>query len=171
MKLCGVPGVIDQLARSVVLGGKMKGTALRAMSPALAIRFTVLMTLIPDANYPAVMEALLGDLVLVPWQRPCRMPTAAVACTWRKALGPAPLERLRDMALADVDGEHRSHDYRAVAAGDLEVGSIDGSLIRVRILPPTGRRSGQRAPRMVRPRSRSCGNCGSPSRPPAPPLP
>ncbi|HXZ77343.1 MAG TPA: hypothetical protein VEH31_41620, partial [Streptosporangiaceae bacterium] len=56
---------------------------------------------------------------------------AAVACTWRAALGPAPLERLRDLVLAGIDGEHRSHDYRAVTAGELEVGSIDGSLIRV----------------------------------------
>jgi len=130
-ELCGVPGVIGEVARSVVLGGRVKGAARRAMSPALAIRFTLLMTLMPDADYPAVMEALLGDLVLVPWQRPCRVPTAAAACTWREALGPAPLERLRDLALAGVDGEHRAHDYRAVTAGGLEVGSIDGSLIRV----------------------------------------
>jgi len=130
-ELCGIPGVIDQIARSAVLGGRVKGAARRAMSPALAIRFTVLMTLMPDADYPAVMEALLGDLVLVPWQRPCRVPTAAVACTWREALGPAPLERLQDMALAGVDGEHRSRDYRAVTVGGLETGSIDGSLIRV----------------------------------------
>jgi hypothetical protein len=130
-ELCGIPGVIDQVARSAVLRGRVKGAARRAMSPALAIRFTVLMALIPDADYPAVMEALLGDLVLVPWQRPCRVPTAAVACIWREALGPAPLERLRDLALAGVDGEHRSHDYRAVTVGDLEAGSIDGSLIRV----------------------------------------
>ena len=54
------------------------------------------------------MEALLGDLALVPWQRPYRVPTATVACTWREALGPAPLERLRDLVLAGVDGEHRS---------------------------------------------------------------
>ena len=130
-ELCGIPGVIDEIARSVVLGGRVKGAARRAMSPALAIRFTLLMTLIPDADYAEVMETLLGDLVLVPWQRPYRVPTAAVACTWREALGPAPLERLRDMALAGVDGEHRSHDYRAVTVGDLEIGSIDGSLIRV----------------------------------------
>jgi hypothetical protein len=125
--------VIDQIARSVVLGGTVKGIARRAMSPALAIRFTILMTLMPDADYPAVMEALLGDLVLVPWQRRCRVPTAAVACMWREALGPAPLERLQEMALAGVDGGHRSRDYRAVTVGDLEAGSIDGSLIRVPI--------------------------------------
>ena len=130
-ELCGVPGVIEEAARSAVLGGRVKGAARRAVSPALAIRFTLLMTLVPDADYPAVMEALLGDLVLVPWQRPYRAPTAAAACIWREALGPAPLERLRDLVLAGVDGEHRSHDYRAVTAGDLEVGSIDGSLIRV----------------------------------------
>jgi hypothetical protein len=54
-----------------------------------------------------------------------------VACIWREALGPAPLERLRDMALAGVDAEHRSRDYRAVTVGDLQTGSIDASLIRV----------------------------------------
>ena len=130
-ELCGVPGVIDQVAGQVTLEGRVKGTARRAMSPALAVRFTLLMTLMPDADYPAVLEALLGDLVLVPWQRPYQLPTAAVACTWREAIGPAPLERLQDMVLAGVDGEHRSRDYRAVTVGDLEVGSIDGSLIRV----------------------------------------
>jgi hypothetical protein len=130
-ELCGVPGVIDQITRSVMLEGRVTGTARRAMTPALAIRFTLLMTLMPDADYPAVMETLLGDLILVPWQRPYRLPTAAVACTWRAAIGPAPLERLQDMTLAGVDGEHRSRDYHAVTVGDLEVGSIDGSLVRV----------------------------------------
>jgi hypothetical protein len=101
------------------------------MTPALAIRFTLLMTLTPDADYPEVIGILLGDLALVPWQRPYRVPTAAVACTWREALGPAPLERLQHLVLAGVDGEHRSRDYRAITAGDLEAGSIDGSLIRV----------------------------------------
>ena len=101
------------------------------MTPALAIRFTVSMTLVPDADYAEVMEILLGDLVLVPWQRPCQVPTAAAACIWREALGPAPLQRLRDLVLAGVDGEHRSQDYRAVMVGDLKAGSIDGSLIRV----------------------------------------
>jgi hypothetical protein len=129
-ELCGVPGVIDQVARSVALDGRVKGAARRAMTPALAIRFTLLMTLVP-ADYAEVMDILLGDLVLVPWQRPYRVPTAAVACTWREALGPVPLERLRDMALAGIDGEHREYDYRAVTVGDLEAGSIDGSLVRV----------------------------------------
>ena len=130
-ELTGTAGVIDEIARTVRLDGRVKGAARRAMSPALAIRFTLLMTLVPDADYPEVTGILLGDLALVPWQRPYRVPTAAVACTWRKAIGPAPLEQLRDLLLAAVDGEHRQHDWRAVTVGDLEAGSIDGSLIRV----------------------------------------
>ncbi len=129
--LTGRPGVIDELARSSALAGKVQGKARRAMTAALAIRFVLLMTLIPGADYAEVMAALLGDLAGVPWQRPYAPPTATVASTWRDALGPGPLQELRDMLLAGVDSEHRRHDYRAVTAGDLEVGSIDGSLTRV----------------------------------------
>ncbi len=129
--LAGTAGVIDQVAGAAELIGKVNGKARRAMTAALAIRFTLLMTLMPEADYPAVMDALLGDLALVPWQRPFRVPTATVASTWREALGPAPLEELRDMVLAGIDAEHREHDYRAVRAGNLDVGSIDGSLTRV----------------------------------------
>ena len=130
-ELTGRPGVIDEIARAVTLAGQVKGAARRAMSPALAIRFTLLMTLAPDADYPEVMDILLGDLALVPWQRPDRVPTAAAACTWREAIGPAPLEQLQELLLDGIDGEHRSRDYRAVMVGNLDVGSIDGSLIRV----------------------------------------
>ena len=130
-ELAGTAGVIDQIAGAAELIGKVNGKARRAMTAALAIRFTLLMTLMPEADYPAVMDALLGDLALVPWQRPRAAPTATVASTWREALGPEPLEELRDMVLAGVDAEHREHDYRAVRAGDLDLGSIDGSLTRV----------------------------------------
>ena len=129
--LSGRADVIGQVAAGVVLGGKVKGTVRRAMTPALAIRFTLLMTLMPDADYAEVLEVLLGDLALVPWQRPYRVPTATVASTWREALGPGPLEELRDMVLAGIDAEHREHDYRAVTVGGLDTGSIDGSLTRV----------------------------------------
>ena len=54
-----------------------------------------------------------------------------MACTWRDAAGPAPLEELRDRALAGIDAGHRDHDWRAVFAGALEVCSIDGSLTRM----------------------------------------
>ena len=76
-ELCGSPGVIDEIARTVLLDGKVKGAARRALTPALAIRLTLLMTLMPDADYAEVMAALLGDLPLVPWQRPYQVPSGA----------------------------------------------------------------------------------------------
>jgi hypothetical protein len=128
----GTPGLIDQLAASVRPCGTVKGAARRAMTPGLAIRLVLLMTLMPDADYTEVMAALLGDLTGVPWARPYRVPTATVICTWRTAIGAAPLEALRDALLAAVDAEHRTHagDYRAVTAAALEVCAIDGSLVR-----------------------------------------
>jgi hypothetical protein len=118
--LTGRPDVIGEIARAVELKGKVKGMARRAMTPALAIRFTLLMTLMPDADYAEVMAALIGDLAAVPWQRLWAPPTATVVSTWREAVGPAPLEELQDMLLAAIDAEHRDHDYRAVRAGDLD---------------------------------------------------
>ena len=129
------PGVIDEIAAAATLTGKVKGKARRAMTAALTIRVTVLMALMPDADYGEVMAAVLGDLVLVPWQRPFRIPGPKVVSTWRAALGPAPLARLRERLLAAVGAEHRDHDYRAVLAGgpghELRLGSIDGSVTRV----------------------------------------
>jgi hypothetical protein len=130
--LAGQQDVIGQIAAGVRLGGKVKGAARRAMTPALTIRLTLLMTLLPgDADYAEVLAALLGDLALVPWQRPYQVPTATVASTWRDAVGPGPLQELRDRVLAGIDAEHREHDFRAVMVGDLDVCSIDGSLTRV----------------------------------------
>jgi hypothetical protein len=49
--LTGTPGVIDAVAGSVTLhGSKVKGVARRAMTAALAIRFILLMTLMPPAD-------------------------------------------------------------------------------------------------------------------------
>jgi hypothetical protein len=129
--LCGRPGMIDEIARDVRLKGKIKGNRLRVMTPALAIRFVLLMTLIPGAGYAEVMAALAGDLAGVPWHRPWAVPVPATASAWRDAIGPEPLEWLRDVLLAAVGAEHRDHDYRAVAVGDLDVFSADGCLTRV----------------------------------------
>jgi hypothetical protein len=129
--LCGEPGIIDKAGAGATLEGRVKGTARRAMTAALVIRLVLLMTLMPGSCYAEAIAALLGDLPLVPWQRPYRVPTDAVACTWRDAAGPVPLEQLRDRVLAGIDAEHRDHDWRAVMAGALEVCSIDGSLTRV----------------------------------------
>jgi hypothetical protein len=129
--LAGRPDVIGQVTATVTLQGKVKGKARRAMTPALVIRLILLMTLLPDSDYPEVIAAVLGDLAAVPWQRPYAPPTATVFSTWREALGPRPLEQLRDLVLAGTDAEHREQDYRAVIVGDLDVCSADGSLTRV----------------------------------------
>jgi hypothetical protein len=129
------PGVIDEIAAQATLTGKVKGEARRAMTAALTIRATVLMALMPDADYGEVMAALLGDLVLVPWQRPYQLPTAKVLPAWRTAVSPAPLAGLHARLLAAVGAEHRDHDYRAVCVGEsgheLQQCSIDGSVTRV----------------------------------------
>ncbi len=125
------PGVIDEIAAQATLEGKVKGKARRSMTAAAAIRATILMALMPDADYAGVLAAVFGDLALVPWQRPFRVPTPKVLGTWRAALGPAPLAALQARLLAAAGGEHRDHDYRAVRAGELRLGSIDGSVTRV----------------------------------------
>ena len=105
------------------------------MTAALAIRATVLMGVLPDADYGEVMAAVLGDLVLVPWHRRYQVPTGKVLSTWRTALGAAPLAGLQARVLAAAGAEHRDHDYRAVHVGDsgheLRLGSIDGSVTPV----------------------------------------
>ena len=125
------PGVIDEIAAQATLGGKVKGKARRSMTAAAVIRATVLMALMPDADYAGVLAALFGDLALVPWQRAFQVPTPKVLGTWRAALGPVPLLRLQARLLAAVGGQHRDRDYRAVRVGELRLGSIDGSVTRV----------------------------------------
>ena len=129
--LAGRPDVIGRIAARVTLQGKVKGAARRAMTPALAIRLVVLMTLMPSADYAEVMAAVIGDLAAVPWQRPYALPTPTVMSAWREAIGPGPLEELRDLLLAAIGAAHQACDYRAVQAGDLDTCSIDGSLTRV----------------------------------------
>ena len=80
------PGVIDEIAARATLGGKVKGKARRSMTAAAAIRATVLMALMPDADYAGVLAAVFGDLALVPWQRPFQVPTP-------KVLGAGDLEK------------------------------------------------------------------------------
>jgi hypothetical protein len=49
-ELTGEPGVIDSIARPVMLEGRVKGAARRALTPALAIRLTLLTTLMPPVT-------------------------------------------------------------------------------------------------------------------------
>jgi len=129
--MAGVSGVIGQVAARVVSRGKVKGTARRAMTMAAAIRAVLLMGLMPEADYGEILSALFGDLALVPWHVPFAVPTDTVLATWREAAGPEPALLLQDMVLAAADAEHREHDYRAVAAGGLDLCSVDGSVTRM----------------------------------------
>ena len=65
------------------------------MTATLAIRAILLMALMPDADYGAVMTALLGELVLVPWHRPFQIPVPKVLGTWRASLDPRRWPRCR----------------------------------------------------------------------------
>ena len=98
------------------------------------IRVIVLMTLMPGARIEDVIAALAGDLALVPWARPCAA-SARAAADWRNALGPVPLEELRDLVLGSSWREHRDRGCPgAVTIGNrrpLTAGSLDGTLLRV----------------------------------------
>ena len=101
------------------------------MTTALTLRAVLLMTLMPEADYTALMTALLGDLAGVPWHIPFAVPTATVLSTWREAACPAPARRLQEMTLAAAAAAHEARDgYRAVPGLDLDVGAVDGTLTR-----------------------------------------
>ena len=134
-EMTGTPGVINMVAAEAVPHGKVKGTALRCMTMAAAVRAVLLMTLMAEAGYGEVLQALFGDLALLPWHVPFGVPTGTVLATWRDAAGPEPLLRLRDMVLAVSHAEHEEHGYRAIEVGDLRLGSIDGSVTRMADTP------------------------------------
>jgi hypothetical protein len=129
------PGVIDEIAARAVLRGKyVKGERERLLTRAFVIRVIVLMTLMPDADAREALIALAGDLALVPWARAWVPASARALGDWRNALGPEPLEELRDIVLGASWAEHEGRDWRAAAIGrgrPLKVSSLDGTLIRV----------------------------------------
>jgi hypothetical protein len=129
------PGVIDGIAGRAALRERyVKGERKRLLTRAFMIRVIVLMTLMPDADVREALIALAGDLALVPWAR-AWVPASARACgDWRNALGPEPLEELRDIVLRASWAEHEDRDWRAVIIGrmrPLKTGALDGTLIRV----------------------------------------
>ena len=129
------PGVIGGIAGRAPLGARfVKGRRERLLARAFMIRVIVLMTLMPGARIEDVIVALAGDLALVPWARPWRPASARAAGDWRNALGPAPLEELRDAVLGSAWQEHQDGDCGAVTIGrsrPLKAGSLDGTLIRM----------------------------------------
>jgi hypothetical protein len=129
------PGVIEGIAERAVLRKQyVKGERERLLARAFMIRVIVLMTLAPEPDVREAVIALAGDLAMVPWAR-AWVPASARACgDWRNALGPEPLEELRDIVLRASWREHEDRDWRAVIIGrekPLKTGSLDGTLIRV----------------------------------------
>jgi hypothetical protein len=130
------PGAAGGIAERAPLDARfVKGRRERLLARAFMIRVIVLMTLMPDARAQDVIAALAGDLALVPWARPWRPASARAAGDWRNALGPVPLEELRDLLLGTAWREHREQGCPgAVTIGrkrPLKAGALDGTLLRV----------------------------------------
>ena len=130
------PDAVSGTAERAPLGARfVKGKRERLLARAFMIRVIVLMTLMPDARVQEVIAALAGDLALVPWARPWRPASARAAGDWRNALGPVPLEELRDLVLGSAWREHQDRGCPgAVTIGKtrpLKAGSLDGTLLRV----------------------------------------
>jgi hypothetical protein len=138
-------GPLEEKSGTDVIGGTagqappgarfVKGRRERLLARAFMIRVIVLMTLMPGARAGDVIAALAGDLALVPWARPWRPASARAAGDWRSALGPVPLEELRDLVLGQAWREHAGGGCPgAVMIGKkrpLTAGSLDGTLLRV----------------------------------------
>jgi hypothetical protein len=130
------PGAAGGIAGRAPLDARfVKGRRERLLARAFMIRVIVLMTLMPGARAGDVIAALAGDLALVPWARPWRPASARAAGDWRSALGPVPLEELRDLVLGSSWREHQGRGCPgAVTTGNrrpLTAGSLDGTLLRV----------------------------------------
>jgi hypothetical protein len=130
------PGAVGAVAGRAPLGARfVKGERERLLARGFMIRVIVLMTLMPDARIGDVIAALAGDLALVPWARPWRPASDRAAGDWRNALGPVPLEELRDLVLGSAWREHQGRGCPgAVTIGKkapLTAGSLDGTLLRV----------------------------------------
>ena len=108
------PDTVSGIAGQAPLGARfVKGERERLLAREFMIRVIVLMTLMPGERPGDVIAALAGDLALVPWARPWRPASGRAAGDWRNALGPVPLEELRDLVLGQAWREHRG---RAVPA-------------------------------------------------------
>jgi hypothetical protein len=130
------PGAASGIAGQAPLDDRfVKGRRERLLARAFMIRVIVLMTLMPQARPGDVIAALAGDLALVPWARLWRPASARACWDWRNALGPGPLEELRDLVVGSSWREHQGQACPgAVTTGKrrpLKAGSLDGTLLRV----------------------------------------
>jgi len=145
---CG-PGTIERIAAGVHLTGKVKAKARREMSIAFTIRAVLLMMLMPHADARQVMATLLGDLLTVPWRRAHAVPSGTVLSRWRTAIGPSPLQQLKQQwmaAVAEVAGaDHEDGPAGIDVGGGLRVGAIDGTVTRMPDTKANRRRYGSAA--------------------------
>jgi hypothetical protein len=130
------PGAAGTIAGRAPLDARfVKGQRERLLARAFMIRVIVLMMLMPQARVQDVIAALAGDLALVPWARPWRPASGRAAGDWRNALGPVPLEELRDLVLGSAWREHAGGGCPgAVTTGKsrpLTAGALDGTLVRM----------------------------------------
>jgi hypothetical protein len=125
------PDTIDRIAAGVRPEGKIKGTGRREMSVAFTLRATLLMTLLPEAGYRAVMATLLGDLLQVPWKRPYAVVSGTVLSRWRTAIGAAPLLALQRLVLEAAVDQLRDVPPDIEVGGGLRIGAIDGTVTRM----------------------------------------
>jgi hypothetical protein len=130
------PDAVSRIAGQAPLGARfVKGERERLLAREFMIRVIVLMTLMPGNRPGDVIAALAGDLALVPWARPWRPASGRAAGDWRNALGPVPLEELRNLVLGQAWREHQGPGCPgAVTIGTkrpLKAGALDGTLVRV----------------------------------------
>jgi hypothetical protein len=116
-------GVIEEVVAADVTARPAQRQ--RVMSLELTLRFTVAMTVMPDASYVEVMARLVGQLPALPWARPWAVPSSTVVTDWRRRLGEDPAQALFwRVAGSIVDPE------KARWCG-LELCAIDGFQARV----------------------------------------
>ena len=104
-EMAGQPDTIGEVAAQTVPQGKIRGAARRSMTMAAALT-----GLMPEVGYGEILAVLFGDLAALPWQKKFAVPTATVLATWRRAAGPEPVLRLRQMVLAASAAEHQDHE-------------------------------------------------------------
>jgi hypothetical protein len=124
-------GTIEAIAAGVRPTGKIKGEKRRELSVAFALRATLLMTLMPQADARTVMATLLGDLLGVPWKRPHVVPSGTVLSTWRTAIGPQPVLDLQNLVLDAAFDQLRDTPPGVQVGGGLRIGAIDGTVTRM----------------------------------------
>ena len=132
-------GVIENLVATGIADGRMPAPQRhRIMSPALTIRLTVAMTLMPDASYTEAMRRLAGYLADVPFDRAWHVPTSGVVTEWRGKVPPAVMGELFWQVagpLASDGDDDGGDDGPVLVLGGMPVCGTDGMLVALADTP------------------------------------